>query len=161
MPLSQLPLSPSQPATIICLSLALIHLIFSLLELHFWHVARLPGPEPLACFLPDVPLFLPVYTIAWCLLIAQTRAQLSIKCLTSRRQSLAIQFKESKNKTEQKKISKIFEIGSVWKVKTSECWVCKITSPTVLERTLQSSYISYIRNICNFVMNWALSFHRH
>lgn len=64
MPLSQLPPSPSQPATIICLSLALFHLIFSLLELHFWHVARLPGPGPLACFLPDVPFFLPVCTIA-------------------------------------------------------------------------------------------------
>ena len=99
---------------------------------------------------------------AFWLLGPELRAQLSIICLTSRRQSSTIQFKESKNKTEQKRknIPKIFEIDSACTVRTGECWVCKI-SPTILERTLQSSCISYIRNICNFVMNWALSSHRH
>jgi hypothetical protein len=33
----------------------------------------------------------------------------------------AIQFKESKNEIEPKKIPKIFEVGSVWKIKTGKC----------------------------------------
>lgn len=119
-------------------SLALIHCIFSPLTSYVWHVARLPGPGPCSVFYPMVLCFFlsaPLPDAFW----LQTRAQLSIKHLPSRRQSSAIQFKERKNKTEQKKIPKIFEIGSVWKIKTGKCWVYKITSPTVLERTLQSS----------------------
>lgn len=120
-------------------SLAHIHSIFSPLTPYFWHVARLPGPGPWLVFYPIVLCFFLSAPLPWCLLVAQTRAQLSIKHLPSRRQSSAIQFKERENKTEHKKIPKIFEIGSVWKIKTGKCWVYKITSPTVLERTLQSS----------------------
>ena len=46
MSLSTFPPCPSEPPTITYLSLASIHLIFSLLKPHFWHVARLPDPGP-------------------------------------------------------------------------------------------------------------------
>ena len=61
-------------------------------------------PRPLALSYPKFLFFLsaPLPDAFW-LLRPELRAQLSIMCLTFRRQSSAIQFKESKNKTEEQK----------------------------------------------------------
>lgn len=133
------PLSPSQPPTTICL-LALIHLIFSLLKPHFWYVARLPGPGPWAVFYPVFLCFFlsaPLPGTFWLL-----RPELSCQSSAWPPEGNLRPANWRKVKTKQNnnnKIPEIFEIGSVWKVKTGKCWVCKITSPTVLERTLQIS----------------------